>query len=426
MQENRTGVNLILGARMSESSRKVRWLLILLFIVNLLNFIDRQVIYAVFPLIKKDLMLSDTALGLLGSSFMICFMFSALLFGIFEYRFSRTKMAAGALVLWSLATLGAGLSSGYHSLLAMRSFVGAGEAVFGTVSPGLIAESFGRNIRSRVLSFFFLAGPLGSALGYLLGGMLGQRFGWHAAFLIVGLPGLALALPLWRLSDPLQRKDIAAHGPAKSLMAPEIRTLFTNWSFVLITLAMAAMTFAVGGLVQWLPTFLYRMHGLSVAKGSAIIGGITVLAGIGGTLAGGYLGDRCQKKSSRGYLSVSAWGFLLSVPALACSLMTQVLPLGLATLLMAECFIFLCMGPLSTLIVNVTKPQLRTAAFALNLFFIRALGDAASPTILGSLSDIFDLRKALLVTPFCLLLAALLCFAAGRFITTDLREHDMD
>lgn len=408
---------------MPEPNRNARNLLALLFIINLLNLIDRQVIYAVFPLIKKDLALSDTSLGLLGSAFMICFMFSAPLFGIFGYRFSRTKMAAGALALWSLATLGAGLSSTYQSLLAMRSLVGAGEAAFAAVSPGLVAENFGREVRSRVLSFFFLAGPLGSALGYLLGGMLGQRFGWHAAFLIAGLPGLVLFWPLWRFRDPMQRKSGEAQEPLGSLMVAGAGTLFRNRTFVLITLAMAVMTFAVGGLAQWLPTFFYRMHGLSVAKGSAIFGGITIIAGIGGTLAGGYLGDHFRKGSSRGCLSVAAWGFLLSAPALACSLMTPVLSLSLASLLIAEFFIFLYMGPLNKVIVNITEPKLRTAAFALNLFFIRALGDASSPAVLGFLSDIFDLRKALLVTPFCLLLAAILCFVTGRF---NLREHDME
>ena len=409
---------------MPESSRKANWLLILLTSVNLLNYIDRQVVYAVFPLIKKDLGLSDTALGFLGSALMICYMVSAPLFGMIGNRFRRTRIAAGALAVWSLATVGAGLSCSYSTLLAARTLVGVGEAAFGTISPGLVAENFDRERRGRILSYFFLAIPVGSALGYLLGGMLGQRFGWQAAFLMVGLPGLALTLPLWRLIEPVQIVNAQTDVPLPRL-APEGWTdLFTNRSFVITTLAMAAMTFALGGLAQWLPSFLNRMHGLDVGRGNTIFGAITVVAGIGGTLAGGRLGDYFQQRSPAGYLTVSGWGFLIGVPAAAWALMTPTLSHCLIAIFVAEFFLFLNTGPLNTVIVNVTRPGIRATAFALNIFFIHALGDAISPAILGRLSDLTNLRSALLVTPFAILLAALFCFIGGRFVQTDVQRAD--
>ncbi|HEX9078568.1 MAG TPA: MFS transporter [Desulfuromonadaceae bacterium] len=394
-------------------------LLILLLGVNLLNYIDRQVVYAVFPLIKQELGLSDTALGLLGSAFMVCYMVAAPLFGLIGDRFRRTRVAASALAAWSLATLGAGLSSGYRTLLTARTLVGLGEAAFGTISPGLVADSFERERRGRVLSYFFLAIPVGSALGYLLGGMLGQRFGWRAAFLMVGAPGLALTLPLWRLVEPGRRGD----GPEAGATPPAARSwssLFVNRSFVITTLAMAAMTFALGGLAQWLPTFLFRMHGLDVGRANTIFGGITVVAGITGTLCGGKLGDYFQQRSPAGYLQVSGWGLLIGVPAAAWALLTPSLPLCLVAMFVAEFFLFLNTGPLNTVIVNVTRPGIRAFAFSVNIFFIHALGDAVSPTILGRLSDLSDLRSALLVTPAAILLAGLFCFAGGRFIRADL------
>jgi predicted MFS family arabinose efflux permease len=409
---------------MPESSRKANLLLILLISVNLLNYIDRQVVYAVFPLIKKDLGLSDTALGFLGSAFMICYMVSAPLFGMIGNRFRRTRVAAGALAVWSLATVGAGLACGYRTLLAARTLVGVGEAAFGTISPGLVAESFGREQRGRILSYFFLAIPVGSALGYLLGGMLGQRFGWQAAFLMVGLPGLLLTLPLWRLTEPVQIMNVSSNAPSPNLAPAGWTSLFANRSFVITTLAMAAMTFALGGLAQWLPSFLYRMHGLDVGRGNTIFGAITVVAGIGGTLAGGRLGDYFQQRSPAGYLTVSGWGFLIGVPAAAWALMTPTLSHCLAAMFVAEFFLFLNTGPLNTVIINVTRPGIRATAFALNIFFIHALGDAISPAILGRLSDLSNLRSALLITPFMILLAALFCFVGGRFIQADVQRAD--
>jgi len=400
---------------MPDTRRSANAILMLLLGVNLLNYIDRQVIYAVFPLIKQDLGLSDTSLGLLGSAFMVCYMLSAPLFGMIGDRFRRTRVAAGALAAWSLATLGAGLSAGYRSLLLARTLVGVGEAAFGTISPGLVADSFERQRRGRVLSYFFLAIPVGSALGYLLGGLLGQHFGWRAAFLMVGVPGLALTLPLWRLAEPGRNGDDDGGGPA----ARGWGGLFANRSFVITTLAMAAMTFALGGLAQWLPTFLFRMHGLDVGRANTIFGAITVVAGIGGTLAGGRLGDYFQQRSPAGYLNVSGWGFLIGVPAAAWALMTPSLPLCLAAMFVAEFFLFLNTGPLNTVIVNVTRPGIRAFAFSVNIFFIHALGDAVSPAILGRLSDLSDLRSALLITPAAILLAGLLCFIGGRFIQND-------
>ncbi|MDD2540843.1 MAG: MFS transporter, partial [Desulfuromonadaceae bacterium] len=149
-----------------------RYALGLILAVNMLNYIDRQVLFAVFPLIKVDLHLSDTALGFLGSAFMLSYLLIAPLFGWLGDRWSRTKLASGGLVVWSMATALAGFAPGYRTLLAARATVGVGEASFGTVSPGLISDFFPKEHRGRILSWFYVAIPVGSALGYLLGGVL--------------------------------------------------------------------------------------------------------------------------------------------------------------------------------------------------------------------------------------------------------------
>ncbi len=402
-----------------EPAHYGRYALFLLLSANLLNYADRQVLYAVFPLIKEDFHLTDTALGFLGSAFMICYMVSAPVLGWLGDRMSRVKLGAEGLAVWSIATAGAGMAAGYSTLLAARTAVGIGEASFGTVSPGLLADYYGREQRGRILSYFYLAIPVGSAAGYLLGGLLGHAYGWHAAFFWVGVPGLALAIPLWLLHEP-ERGGGERSAPAEN-SGKELNyfSLFRNRLFVTNTLAMAAMTFALGGLAQWMPTFLFREHGLNVARANTVFGGITIIAGIAGTLAGGWLGDHFQKKHGSGYLTVSGWGFIAGAPITAYAVATPSLPGCVAAIFFAEFFLFLNTGPLNTVIVNVTRPGMRAMAFAVNIFFIHALGDAVSPTILGWISDLHGLRTALLLTPIMILLAAFFCFIGIRFIEQD-------
>lgn len=405
------------------SIRYRRYALGLLLAVNLLNYIDRQVLFAVFPLIKADLHLSDTALGFLGSAFMLSYMIVAPLFGWLGDHWSRTRLAAGGLLVWSLATALAGFAPGYRTLLAARATVGVGEASFGTVSPGLIADFFPRERRGRILAWFYVAIPVGSALGYLLGGVLGQSYGWHAAFLLVGAPGLLLVIPLALLCTPPRGGDIAPHPPSQGA-AEGYAALFRNRSFVCNTLAMAAMTFAIGGLAQWIPSFLYRAHSLDVARGNTLFGATTVLAGILGTLAGGWLGDRWQKRSGKGYLLVSGWGFLIGTPFAVWAILSPGLTGCMAAIFVAELFLFLNTGPLNTVIINITDPAVRAMAFAVNIFFIHALGDAVSPSILGWLSDQWGLRNALLITPFAMALAGIFCFICGRFVVQDMARAE--
>jgi predicted MFS family arabinose efflux permease len=395
--------------------------LLLLLAANLLNYIDRQALYAVFPLIQADFHLTDSALGLLGSSFMISYTLSAPLLGWLGDRMHRPRLAARGLVAWSAATVGAGLAPNYSLLFAARALVGVGEATFGSVSPGLVADGQPHALRGRVLSYFYLAIPVGSALGYLLGGVLGNSFGWHAAFLIVGAPGLVLAFWIAKLPDPAQS---AGRHAAPASFKTQYHSLFANRSFALNTLAMAAMTFALGGLAQWMPTYLYREFGLDVAKANTLFGGMTVVSGIAGTLVGGWIGDSLQKKYKSGYLLVSGWGFVLSIPIAFAAFMATSLVACCIALFIAEFLLFLNTGPLNTVIVNVTRPGMRSTAFAVNIFFIHILGDAISPAIIGWLSDNRGLRFALMTAPGAILIAAIFCFACARFIARDMHAAE--
>lgn len=408
----------------APSTAYSRYALALLLAVNLLNYIDRQILYAVFPLIKADFALSDTALGFLGSAFMICYMCSAPLLGWLGDRGNRIRLASCGVAVWSLATALAGFAPGYRSLLAARTVVGIGEASFGTVSPGLVADFFSKERRGRVLSYFYLAIPVGSAIGYLLGGLLGHHFGWRSAFLLVGAPGLLLAVAVWFLRDPKIRDRNHRTQQGNTSLTTGYRALFRNRSFVVNTLAMAAMTFALGGLAQWMPSFLNRVHHLDVARGNTLFGVITVLAGISGTLTGGWLGDRIQQRTPTGYLLVSGWGFLIGTPIAVYAIASPSLTGCLTAMFFAEFFLFFNTGPLNTVIVNVSSSSCRAMAFAVNIFFIHALGDAISPTILGWLSDQWGLRSALLLTPAAIATAAGFCFLCTCFIRQDMASAE--
>jgi MFS transporter, Spinster family, sphingosine-1-phosphate transporter len=395
-------------------------ILLLLLAANLLNYIDRQILYAVFPLIKTDFNLSDTQLGFLGSAFMLSYMIFAPLLGWVGDHVRNSRLASGGLAFWSLSTAVSGIAGSYLTLLFSRSLVGIGEASFGVVSPGMLSDVFSKEVRGRILSFFYLAIPVGSAIGYLLGGILGYHFGWPAAFLLVALPGLLLAIPVWHI-------QITSHFPKKtksrssdSFSIQPYLALFRNRSYLFNALTMAAMTFAMGGLAQWIPTFITRYHHLNIMEANTAFGTITVVAGISGTLLGGLLGDLFQRKTKKGYLLVSAAGFFLSIPCCIFAILTPDLSACLFAIFLAECLLFLNTGPLNTIIVNVSQPLHRATAFALNIFLIHALGDAISPSVIGWCSDLYELRSALLIAPLFIFIALIFCLLCCRFIENDL------
>lgn len=397
--------------------------LALLFGVNFLNYIDRYIIAAVGPLIQADFKLSDSQIGLAMSVFMAAYVVISPFSGVIGDRWPRRYLVGAGVTMWSLATVASGLSTGYRSLLAARSFIGVGEAGFGVVAPTIISDLFTRETRGRMLAFFYVAIPVGGALGYLLGGYVGARFGWRTAFFVAGVPGVLLGLLAFWMYEPRRG---AGDGVSVARHRFDVRTaldLFQNRTFLLTTLGFTAMTFGLGALASWMPTLFYRLRGVTLERANFLFGVITATAGLIGTFLGGFLGDALLKRTDKAYLLVSGVGMLLAAPLAYVALTHQDVTTALAAIFVAEVLIFLNTGPANAVLVNVSMPEVRATAIAVSIFVYHILGDVPSPILVGRLSDVSgDLEKALLITVAAIVLSGLLYLTGSTSLGRDTKR----
>lgn len=386
--------------------------LALLTAINLLNYVDRNILFAVQPLVQKEFHGSDAEFGLLTSAFFFSYMIAAPFLGRLADRSSRKLIVVAGIMVWSGFTLLTAITHNYAELLMRHTVVGIGEASYAAIAPTLIADLFPEHRRGRMLAIFYLGLPVGSAAGYLVGGLGAQHFGWRAPFLLSGPPGFLLALLLWLLPEP-ERGSSDTLQP--SLDRSTVGGLFRNPAYLTATLGLAMFTFAAGGLQVWMPTFLSRMRGVPLDRANLIFGGITAFNGIVATLAGGWLGDRLLKRTAGAYYLVSGLGLALAIPWIAV-VIYRAGPLMLPGIFLSEFFLLLNTGPLNAAVINAVDARIRATAIALNLFVIHLLGDAFSPTLIGYVSD----RTGSLAAGFstalvAVLLSALLLFYGMRF-----------
>ncbi|HTY49858.1 MAG TPA: MFS transporter [Steroidobacteraceae bacterium] len=389
--------------------------LLVLTLINLFNYLDRYVPAALLPDLKGAGMgLSDLQLGSLMTGFLVVYMLAAPVFGAIGDRGSRTRPIAVGIALWSLATACSGLARNYLQLLAARAAVGIGEAAYGTIAPALLADYFPRVRRGRVFALFFMAIPVGSALGYVVGGLAGHAFGWRAAFMVAGLPGLGLAAWALGIPDPPRgRQDPGEPAAPPANIAATYLGLLRRAPYLFTVLGYAAYTFAVGGLAFWMPTFLQRVRGVPATAATTGFGAIVVVTGFLGTFAGGWLGDWGLKRSREAYLWLSAAATLLAVP-LACVALLATTPAAYyAAIIAAQLLLFLSTGPVNSAIVNLVSPAERASAVALSIFAIHVLGDVISPSLIGAISDRSSLGQAVLLVPAAVAVSGLLWVAAA-------------
>jgi len=360
-----------------EHGQVRRWAttaLVILTALNFVNYIDRSVLFAVQPLVQHEFPGSDAKFGLLTTAFFFCYMVTAPFVGWLADRYPRRLIMCTGALIWSAATLLTAVTHNFAELMIRHTLVGVGEATFVAIAPSFLADLHPENRRGRVLSVFYLAIPVGTAMGYLLGGALAARWGWRAPF-----------LGLWR-----------------------------NPAFWTGTLGMAMMTFAVGGMQVWMPTFLSRMRGVPLATANLRFGLMTLAAGILATMLGGWLGDRMEARRRGGHCLISAIGMTLALP----SVLLAVFHVGTwmyPAIFMGEFFLLLNTAPLNAAILNSVSAPIRSTAFAVNIFTIHLLGDAFSPSLMGYISDRSNMQMAFVAASVAIALSAGVLFLGVRY-----------
>jgi len=358
--------------------------------LNFLNYIDRSVLFAVQPLVQREFGRGDTQMGFLTSSFFICYMAGAPMLGFLADRVPRKPIIILGALVWSAATLLTAFTWDFRTLLLRHILVGIGEASFVAAAPSYIADLFPEEQRGRMLSIFFMGIPAGTALGYLIGGYLGYTYGWRMPFYVVAGPGALMALALMFVREPHRGAydrvtESSERGVWLGLMKIW-RGLMHNWAFWTATLGMAFMTFALGGMQVWMPTFLIRVRGLAPVRANLFFAGITAVNGVVATIAGGWFSDWLLRRRQDAYYLVSGAALAVATPMAVAAIYVRG-PAMLTAIFIAEFFLLFNTGPLNAAVVDSVGAGIRASATAVNLLVIHLLGDAFSPSLIGYVSD---------------------------------------
>lgn len=409
----------------TDTRRLARLSLGLLLLINLINYIDRYVIASVVTPVQNELLPNDPSadekMGYLQTAFLISYMVLSPLFGILGDRYRRWVIIGIGVVLWSLASGASGLAHTYLFLLFTRIFVGVGEAAYAPLAPTIISDLYPVEERGKVMSWFYMAIPLGSAIGYGVGGLAHKFATWHWGFFIMAIIGVIVALRSFFMPEPPRVQQVQRRANVQ-----EYVSLLRIPSYVLNCIGMTALTFAIGGIAFWMPKYIctFRKAG-ELENVSLIFAGITVVTGISATLIGGIVADKLRTKIRGAYFTVSAISLTLAFPFFLGVLYVP-FPLAWVFIFLAEFLIFFNTGPSNTALANVTSPAIRATAFAMNIFVIHLLGDAISPPVIGRVTDSFggNMNAGFLAVGVAMLLGAGAWFAGSFYLDRDTIEAD--
>jgi MFS family permease len=393
--------------------------LALLVVINLVCYIDRYILASIIPRLKEEFLAGDPnatgKAGLLTSAFLVSYMLTAPLFGWLADRYSRWMIVGLSVAFWSLASGASGFAATFSTLLLTRVFLGVGEAGYGPAAPTIISDYFPIEKRGQVMAWFFMAIPVGSALGYGFGGFIDHHLGWRWAFYLMTFPGLALAAICFFMPEPRRAHSAGIQGKPK---LADYRKLLRIPSLITNIWAQTAMTFAIGGLSVFAPTYFHEARGIPLQQANLYFGGILAGGGLLATLLGGWLGDRLRTRVPGAYFLVSGCGMLLGFPATIAMLYVP-FPYAWICVFFAILLLFLNIGPSNTALANVTPPALRATAFALNILIIHALGDVLSPPLIGWVRDHYSWNAAFLTVSLVMLVAGVIWLASMRALARD-------
>jgi MFS family permease len=396
----------------------------LLTVVNLVNYLSRNAVFALFEPVKRDLGLADAHLGLLGTAYVLVFSVASLPAGLLGDVGSRRAVIAGGVLLWSAGTVLSGLAQGFTTLFLARALVGLGGAAAATASAALVANYFQGRRRSVAMSILMVGLAVGGVLGILVAGQLEHTFGWRVAFIGIGLPGFLLAVLVMRLKEP----DVPPTRPrsvgemfASSMLelSTASRRILNTPTLVAVFAGGALISFGMNGLVGWAPTLLSRELDLSAREASLILGSYGLPAGIAGTLAGGAVADWLRKRMPSARIVTSVFGFFIGGPLLLWLLHIRDMSVFIPVFSAAFFFLTWYNGPLTAVIFDVSPLRMAATVSGAYLMFIHLAGDAIAFPLVGYLSDAFGLHRAVVLLPIAAMLGALVCLAAVPRLVAD-------
>jgi len=406
-----------------------------MFGINLFNYLDRYVAASVAPMVKRELNLTDSEIGLFGTAFLLVYAIAAVPFGYWGDRGVRKNVIAVGVAIWSVATLLTGFARNYFQLFLSRAVVGIGEASYYPAGTSLMSDYFPKEQRSRVMSIWGAGSTVGIALGFAGGGYLADKFGWRAVFFIAGGPGLLFALLAYRMREPL--RGAVERGPSLAKTADaglkQFLELLRIPTLRATIIAQTLLFFVLASNAFWLPTVLQRRFELSATKAGLLAGVVIVVGGLIGTLAGGWLADKRALTTPRAHLEVGIAGFVAGAVLVTIAILSPLnigpVPVFVPMFLLAVIALYLYAGPFTALSQNVVSPGLRASAVTLLLFIAHVFGDSHSPFDVGLLSDRLggNLQLALLITSPTLLIFAAVAAAMGlKTVKQDTERMEQD
>jgi MFS family permease len=402
--------------------------------INLLNYMDRWIASSAGPLIQKELQISDTLYGLLGTAFLLVYAFAALPFGYWADRGVRRVIIGVGVAIWSIATLFTGFARNYAQLFLSRAAVGIGEASYYPAGTSLLADYFPKEQRARAMSIWGAGSTVGIAIGFAGGAYIADHFGWRTAFFFAAIPGLLCALLAFGLREPL-RGMAESRGPALAKTAEASFRKFLDLMRIptlrATIISQTLLYFVLASNAFWLPFVLNRRFHLSVTSAGVLAGGVIVVGGLIGTLAGGWLADRRALKTPKAHLEVGIVGFVLGAILITIALLAPLnlgpVPVFIPVFLLTVVCLYLYSGPFTALSQNVVSPALRASAVTMLLFVSHVFGDSHSTFDVGFLSDKLggNLQAALLITsPTLIILAAIVAATGLRTVKRDVEKME--
>jgi MFS family permease len=407
------------------------YVLAMLTLVYVFNFIDRQLLVILQESIKKELHLSDTQLALLsGTTFAIFYVVLGIPIARIADKRSRRNTVAVSLGLWSLMTACSGLARNFFQLLLARIGVGVGEAGGSPPAHAMISDYFPPAKRSTALSIYSTGIYFGILIGFLMGGYLNQHLGWRVAFFVIGTPGLIFALLFYvTVKEPRRgATDVNTNTNEVHTLLEVLKVLYSTKTFVFLALASALNVFGIYGLMNWAPSFLQRLHGMTSQQIGSLLGPILGIGGAIGSFGGGLLTDHLGKKDKRWYLKVPAYAIAIGIPCAAGAIFLQNTFLSVACLGLCALLQSVYLGPSLAVAHSLVPASMRALTSAVFFLVINLLGLGLGPLVVGVVSDLLkpslgveSLRWAMSIVIVMGFASAVLFFSTAKKLMADLK-----